>query len=655
MKNVRKKPGLILWVFIAVYLVLGVLIVKDYGFSSDERIEKRRAAIALSKYGLDVGYLPYDYQDLGHSQFYGTATSMLLLWGDHLLSPRLGLGPGVVMHYGYFLTFVAAAAALYYLVKLFVSPWIALFTAVFFATQPLLFGHAFMNPKDIPMLAVFIAAVTTGFYVDTHRRWVQAMAVEIDLPNLARQWRRYLVSLPRSTYGMFSLLLAALVLTFGLRPILIRLLTQIITTAYTDHQSLWGIIFTRMAANLAATPLEAYVDKGVTNLVRLLNGAAFLLLLGLLGYGAAITRKGYHQLPLNLRNRSILHALSVHLGNPMLVAAAFAYGFAISTRIVTIFAGGIVGIYLLWTYRRKALLPLAVYTLIAAFSAYFSWPIFWQYGFSAIFKALSLFAYFDPYIGSIHFRGEIFREYEVPRDYLPHLLAVQFTEPLIILCILGFLIWVISLLRRRQRQDRQTKLLLIFLWFSLPFAYVVITAPIMYNNFRQFIFITPPLFVFSALAIQKLSVRLKNKAALLLLLCLLLVPGIISLVSLHPYQYIHFNQYVGGVRGAFRNYDLDYSFLSLKEAIGYINEIAPENASILVWDVEYPQAIMYNRPDIRINRVAHVTEEDYASYQYAVIPVIRNHDLQIPPEWEVIHTITRSGADLAVVYRIVTE
>jgi hypothetical protein len=654
MKTKGFKPGLVLGIFIGIYLVVGILIVKDYGFSSDEVIEKRRASIALSKYGVDLGFLRYDYEDLGHSQFYGTATSMVLVWADKNLSPRLNLPAGVIMHYGYFLTFIIAIIALFCLAKLFVNPWIALYITILFATQPLLFGHAFMNPKDIPLLAVFLLTVTTGFYIDRHKRWKQGMEVEIDLANLFSRWRRFLVSHPRSVI-IPILLIVTLALISILEPTLISLLTRIITTAFTNHQSVWGRILTRLAANLGSTSLDAYVDKGATNLVRLLNAVSTLVLLGILAYGVSIFRKGYRQLPQDLQDRSVLHSLSVHLKNPFLVMAGLSFGFAISTRIVTIFAGGIVGLYLLWAYRQKVLFPLIIYTFLAGFTAYISWPIFWKYGFSAVFKALALFADFDPYIGSIHFRGEIFREYEVPWDYLPHLLTVQFTELLVILCILGFTLWIISLLQNRRWHNQKTKLVLITLWFALPFAYVVVTTPIMYNNFRQFIFTTPPLFVFAAFAIQKLSDRFQYRVITPLLLSLALVPGILNIISLHPYQYVYFNQFVGGVRDAFRNYDLDYSFLSLKEAIEYINDIAPQDTSILVWDVEYPQAIMYNRSDISINRITHVTEADYSSYQFAVIPVIRNHDQRIPSEWDTIHTISRNGADLAIIYRIITE
>jgi len=646
------KPGLVLGIFIAIYLIIGLLIVKDYGFGTDERIEKTRAGIALTKFGADLGFFPYDYDDIGHSQFYGTATSMLLLGVDTWLSPRLNLSAGVIMHYGYFLTFVLAILALYFLIKLFVNPWIALFATLLFATQPLLFGHAFWNTKDIPMLAVFLLTVTTGFYIDRHKRWKEGMDAKIDLANLSSQWRRYLVSLPRSTYGIFIFLIAALVLIAILKPMLIGMLTEIITTAYINHQSLWGIILTRLADNILSTSLDAYIAKGVTNLVRLLYATSFFLSLGLLAYGVVIIRKGYRRLPQDLQTRSVFHSIAILLKNPILITAGLTYGFAISTRIIAIFGGGIVILYLLWVYRKRAILPLGIYTLFAALSAYISWPIFWRYGFATIFKALSLFSDFDPYIGYIHFKGEIFRETEIPWDYLPHLLSRQFTEPLVILCMLGFLLWGFSLFLDREWSNQKTKLLLVFLWFALPFAYVVTTNPIMYNNARQFIFITPPLFVFAAFAIQFLHDRVRSRVVLPLALSLVLIPGLLNLFSLHPYQYIYFNQFAGGVRGAFRDYDLDYTYLAMKEGIEYVNSIAPEGAQILIWDVEYPQAIMYNRPDISINRVAHVREADFLSYQFAVIPTIRNVDLNIPEWWKPIHTISRNGADLVIIYEI---
>jgi hypothetical protein len=412
------------------------------------------------------------------------------------------------------------------------------------------------------------------------------------------------------------------------------------------------MILTRLAANISSTALDAYINKGVTNLVRILNVALIIIVLGLLAYFLKVLGQGYRQFPQDLKNRSILHSLSLHVRNPFLIIAAVICGFALSTRIVAIFAAGIVILYLLWAYRLKSILPLVIYTLITALIAYLSWPIFWQHGFSAIFKAVALFSDFDPYTGAVYFDGEIFKAYEIPWNYFPQLLSLQYTEILVVLSILGLILWIILLSVDRDWTKLKTKLMLVFVWFTLPFLYVVITTPIMYNNFRQFIFITPPLFVFAAYAIQFIHERFPNRIILPLILCLALIPGILNLFSLHPYQYIYYNQFAGGVRGASKDYELDYWFISMKEAMEYANAIAPQNAQVLVWDVEYPQAILYNRPDISISRVAHITEAEYTSYHFALIPKPGNFNQQIPEDWEPIHKISRNGADLVIVYEI---
>ena len=49
-------------------------------------------------------------------------------------------------------------------------------------------------------------------------------------------------------------------------------------------------------------------------------------------------------------------------------------------------------------------------------------------------------------------------------------------------------------------------------------------------------------------------------------------------VHLHPYQYIYYNSFVGGVHGAFHNYELDYWGTSYYEAAEYVNQVASPGA-----------------------------------------------------------------------------
>ena len=180
----------------------------------------------------------------------------------------------------------------------------------------------------------------------------------------------------------------------------------------------------------------------------------------------------------------------------------------------------------------------------------------------------------------------------------------------------------------------------------------MVTTPVLYNSFRQFIFITPPLFVFAAIALQFLQDRLESRVVFPLLVALTLIPGILSLFTPHPYQYIYFNQFAGGVRGAFRNYDLDYWYISAKEAMEYVDAVAPKSAHILVWDSGVRAATLYKRPDMSIDDVTQITEAEYPSYQFAVITTQMNRDKGVPEDWAPIHAVSRNGADLFVIYEI---
>ncbi len=56
-----------------------------------------------------------------------------------------------------------------------------------------------------------------------------------------------------------------------------------------------------------------------------------------------------------------------------------------------------------------------------------------------------------------------------------------------------------------------------------------------------------------------------------------MAPGLIGIISLHPYEYIYYNEIVGGVDGAAGHYYADYWCTSFREAMKYVNQVAPPN------------------------------------------------------------------------------
>jgi hypothetical protein len=59
-----------------------------------------------------------------------------------------------------------------------------------------------------------------------------------------------------------------------------------------------------------------------------------------------------------------------------------------------------------------------------------------------------------------------------------------------------------------------------------------------------------------------------------------LVPGILSDIALHPYEYIYFNSLAGGVRGADGRFGLDTWCTSLREGVDRVNAVAHSGATV---------------------------------------------------------------------------
>jgi hypothetical protein len=149
-------------VLLASALVIGLLILPQFGESWDEADIRRYSAYALGAYA----YLPHP-RDLApfetNLNFYGPG---YFVAADLMSRAIQWIQPGwslvTAWHAVYFLTFLAGAAFLYLLARRCMSDLAAFGATLLFITQPLLWGHAFINPKDIPFLTFFAGTVYFG-------------------------------------------------------------------------------------------------------------------------------------------------------------------------------------------------------------------------------------------------------------------------------------------------------------------------------------------------------------------------------------------------------------------------------------------------------------------------------------------------------------
>jgi 4-amino-4-deoxy-L-arabinose transferase-like glycosyltransferase len=198
----------------------------------------------------------------------------------------------------------------------------------------------------------------------------------------------------------------------------------------------------------------------------------------------------------------------------------------------------------------------------------------WPWSVRDPFNLLRTVAYFSKFFEKPWrelFAGELMLAPDMPRSYAPVLLGLQLPEILLALAIFGLAWALVMLARPRVPIRRRAIFLVIALSASLPIVVAVATRPAMYNGIRHLVFVVPPLALLGGLAGNYLLERARTygrpavMAASAVLLAGLASP-VVEMVRLHPYQYVSFNHFAGGVRGAEERFMLDYWGLAFKQA-----------------------------------------------------------------------------------------
>jgi hypothetical protein len=323
----------------------------------------------------------------------------------------------------------------------------------------------------------------------------------------------------------------------------------------------------------------------------------------------------------------------------LVLPAGILLGLTTSIRVLGPFAGLIIAGYALWKAGKNGVILLAAYAVVALIAMYLSWPYLWPAPLGHLVESVRIMSEY-PWRGQVLFNGVMYTSTEIPRSYLPELLGIQLTEPVWFLFAAGLLVMFYESVQHVTRS--RALLALTFVWFIAPLLGFVVTRSPLYDNFRQVFFILPPVFLTAGIVFEKIRRPVLQAA----IIGLLLLPGIADGVHLHPYEYIYYNRFIGGVNGAFRKFELDYWGTSYREAADYLNEAAPSNGSI--W-VEGPAHLLqlYARPDLKI--YSTYEQERAGHYDYVVAVTRYNLDLTSYPSAPIIYVIERDGASLTVI------
>ena len=635
LRNALSGHLLIVWLLVS-GVFFGLLLVKDYGVSWDEAEEVTNGSEALRAYSGSQRYFSLEATSTHGPAYYMlfVATSRAI----NALMPSWSLVDG--RHLTNYFSFLVGLAFFYILCLRFMRPSSATLATVLFATQPLFFGSSFINQKDVPLMATVLVAVTFG-QMAGKSSWNAHGRSDADIqsagPGLAGlvaglqlEWQG-LGADRRKRAKIWSAIGLALSADLFVAGSIRRLGEALLTAAYNRRAPVpLQRVFELVATDAFKTPLGVYLVK-FEHLFSVIRLTALVFMVGI-GVGWLGRR-----LPSVAR---ILGSKAPKVRNIPLVASSVALGAAISMRQVGFFAGILVTFYLLLRSRGRAILPLCLYWTIAGLVTYVTWPYLWPDPIRRLTDSFLAIREFG--LHQVLFRGQVVPASALPWEFFPTLAALQLTEPALVLAAAG----VGVLLRRLIRT--KTGLLdaaILSIWVGGPIYWLISRDVPIYNNTRHLFFALPPLLVLAGIGIQAVFEPLRARWARVALAALVLFPGMLAIVLLHPYEYTYFNSLAGGTSGAYGVYDQEYYCVSLKEATGVVNQVAGQADHFMVFG-QIQNAVPYARTDL-------ILESQYSPLDKADIVAACQFGLSSrwdPADFSLVDQVRRGKAVFAEVW-----
>lgn len=657
--KVIASPGFLLIIGLLTLLFIGMLLADDYGSSWDELKNVEYGKLSLEAY---QGRRVY-WEDYEPDTYKGPPFLILWVSGSDLLSKVFPpWDVTTARHFIVFLTFLLAVTAIYFLGRSLATKRVGILAALLFASQPLLFGHAFINQKDVPFMAFYLTTIAIGVAaVDRLKRYSAAWSPsKLPIPLWDRraisafsdEWQYVKDGDKRAAViflSFFVVVFAAFLLAFPIARWLVKL-------AYFGRAPLFlNEWFTQVAQQAHHIAVDQYLRK-VSLLVLRYGGnvvmGVFLLVTLVLGLVLKrFIRKvwdtiGVPAAKLWFESRFIF----------LVLASSVFAGIASAIRPLGISAALIVLSYLLLEKKTRAITPLLLCVGGMSLSMYLAWPYLWQAPMNRFWQALAASSQY-PWSGPILFMGELYWNgpvpptgitsyvLQVPWYFLLVLIGIQLTEPVLLFAVIGI---AVGCYTNRRSPGDLLGLAILGLWFLAPIVSSIISEAVVYDNFRHFLFTLPPLFIMAGIGLDFFFQHLRTGYLRGALVVLALVPGFIGISLLHPYEYIYYNNLVGGVGGAYGRYELDYWCTSMDGAVTYVNSTIPEDSEVAVWGAGNVVRRSI-RSDLKVTEMIKPRGVIETSAQAAILCGRNYADATLFPESEVVYEVTIKGVPLTVV------
>ncbi len=209
------------------------------------------------------------------------------------------------------------------------------------------------------------------------------------------------------------------------------------------------------------------------------------------------------------------------------------------------------------------------------------------------------------------------------RDQAPWYYVIKFLtfgNPIYLL--LGFALGIILIKWMHTKINFGYIGLLLFM-IVFPIGYAEYANLNYYNGWRHYLFILPSLITLSAVVFDFL---LSQNSKIIRIATAIIITGLFAkptywIIKNHPNEYVYFNEFVGGINGAYGNYETDYYSNSCREAGEWIAKQEP-NKNLLVCINNEPLTASYYankiNPKIQFQWVREY-EEQKPEWDYLIL------------------------------------
>jgi len=223
---------------------------------------------------------------------------------------------------------------------------------------------------------------------------------------------------------------------------------------------------------------------------------------------------------------------------------------------------------------RTKLFWITVITVVSFFLSILLWPFALQSPFKNVLESYKVMAHFPSTFRQV-FEGNVEWSDYMPWYYL--LKSMLITIPILILT--GLLLFNITFSLKYIREKIVSYGFIIFT-ILFPIVFIIYEKSNLYSSWRQFLFLYPGIVLLASIGFYYFFENLKNKYLLsagIVLFALLSIHPLKYMILNHRYPYMYYNQFVGGLKGAFGNYETDYYYTSQTEASRWLLEYIKKN------------------------------------------------------------------------------